>query len=120
MPHVIRRGLVNIHQAWQHLPRGPWQWGEAIARIETCFLDRRGLALLVAGVVVEFGRSRHPVVMVGHRRASTTVHLWSTAGVEVTEGVRRLLVQVARELEPFGAGPLESTDLQDMWRASGT
>lgn len=117
MPHVVLRGLVTIQQAWQHLPQGPWRWGAAIARVETCLLDRRGLALLVAGVVVEYGRSRHPVVMVGHRRGSTTVHLWSTTNVEATWGVRRLLVQVARELAPFGAGPLESTDLRDVWDA---
>ncbi|MBZ5587639.1 MAG: hypothetical protein LAO05_03680 [Acidobacteriia bacterium] len=111
MPHVIRSGLADLTAAWRDLPRGPWRWGNALARVEGCYLGRDAATLLVAGVVIEFGRALHPILLVSHGAETTAVHLWSAVPVERTEGVKRLLAQVAQELPAFGAGGVLTTNI---------
>ncbi len=111
MPHVIRSGAPDLRAAWEQLPPGPWRWGHVVAKVEACYLARGGNALLVAGVVVEYGRPLHPVVLVTARDAETAVHLWPAAPVERTEAVKRFVARVAREMERFGAGEITSTNL---------
>ena len=117
MPHVVRAGRVDLTAAWRQLPWGPWRWGTAVARVEGCFLGRGEGALLVAGVVVEYGRPLHPVVMVTYRGGDTSVHLWSAAEVERSSAVKRFLAQVATDLTAFGAGEVLATNIPDELRA---
>ncbi len=114
MPHVIRAGLADLQAAWRSLPAGPWRWGNAVARVEGRFLGNDPVALLVAGVVVEYGRPLHPVVVVSHRSAATAVHLWPTVSVERTEAVKRFVAQIAHELAAFGAGAVTTTNIQPL------
>jgi len=114
MPHVIRSGTADLAAAWRQLPHGPWRWGTAVARVEGCYLGRDAAALLVAGVVVEYGRPLHPVVLVTRGAETTSVHLWPAMTVERTDGVKRLLAQVARELAAFGAGEVVTTNIPDL------
>ncbi len=112
MPHVIRAGTADLTAAWRDLPRGPWRWGTAVARVEGCYLGAGAVSLLVAGVVVEFGRPIHPIVVVTTGVGGTTAaHLWSVVAVERTDGVKRFLAQVARELAGFGAGEVVTTNI---------
>ena len=111
MPHVIRSGQADLEAAWRGLPHGPWRWGNAVARVEGCYLGRDAAVLLVAGVVVEYGRPLHPLVLVSRSGDATAVHLWSPVPVERTDGVKRLLAQVSAELRAFGAGDVVSTNI---------
>jgi hypothetical protein len=111
VPHVVRRGRIDLEAAWRGLPRGPWRWGTAVAKVEGCFLASNGEALLVAGIVVEFGRPLHPVLIVSFREGDTAVHLWSHAPVERTDTVKRLLARVADNLTAFGAGEVVTTNI---------
>ncbi len=90
---------------------GPWRWGHAVARVEGRYLGSDASALLIAGVVVEFGRPLHPVAVVTLRGEETAVHLWSVVAVERTDAVKRFVAQVARELRAFGAGAVTTTNL---------
>jgi hypothetical protein len=83
-----------------------------VARLEGRYLAADGVALLLQGVVVEFSRPLHPVLLVTHRRDATAVHLWPTVSVERTEAVKRLVWQVSEELTAFGAGQITSTNLE--------
>lgn len=114
MPHVIRAGHADLAAAWRGLARGPWRWGNVVARAEGCFMSADGSTLLVAGVVVEYGRPLHPVVVVSVGRHGTSCHLWAGAQVERTEGVKRFLAQVASEIAAFGAGPVATTNIPDL------
>jgi hypothetical protein len=114
MPHVIRAGAVDLVAAWKGLPTGPWRFGNAISRVEGCFLGRDGNSLLIAGVVIEFGRPVHPHVLVSLRDGNTAVRLWAPVPVERTEPVKRFVIQVATELEAYGAGPIVTTNLQNL------
>jgi hypothetical protein len=114
MPHVICAGHADLAAGWRDFPRGPWRWGTTVARVEGCFLGRDAASLLVAGVVVEYGRPLHPVVLVSHCREGTAFHLWSVAPVERTEGVKRLLAQVAHEMGAFGAGAVVTTNIPNL------
>jgi hypothetical protein len=114
MPHVILRGAADLAAAWRSLPAGPWRWNTVVARVEGSYLGKEQRSLLVAGVVVEYGRPLHPVVVVNHRGGDTSVHLWAAAPVERSEGVRRFLAQVARELAAFGGGEVLSSNIPDL------
>ena len=120
MPHVVRRGRADLGLAWRELPRGPWRRGNAVARVEGCYLEGEGKALLVAGVVVEYGRPLHPVVVVSLRDDATAVHLWPPAAVERTAAVKSFLARIAAELERFGAGEVIATNLAESDTPAGT
>lgn len=111
MPHVIRDGRADLATAWRCLPEGPWRWGHAIARLEGSFLARDERSLLLAAVVVEFGRPLHVLVLVSVREDETAVRLWPALAVERTEAVKRLVAHVASELTAFGAGEVRTTNL---------
>ncbi len=111
MPHVICAGQVDLAAAWRGLPTGPWRWGTAVARVEGCYLGADARTLLVAAVVVEYGRPLHPVVLVTHRGEGTAVHLWPVVAVERTDAVKRLVAHLATELRAFGAGAVVTTNL---------
>ena len=114
MPHVIRDGEADLVAAWKSLPKGPWRWGSTVGRIEGCFLGRDECALLLAGVVVDFGRPIHPHVLVSVRDGETAVRLWTPVAVERTDAVKRLVVQIASEMESFGAGAIVTTNLREL------
>lgn len=111
MPHAICNGAADLEAAWRGFPSGPWRWGNAVARIEGCYLAPGAKALLVSGVIVEYGRPLHPVALVTHRGDETAVHLWSVAAVERTEAVKRFVARVAVELRAFGAGSVRTTNV---------
>ena len=111
MPHVIRSGPADLDAAWRGLPHGPWRWGTAVARVEGCYLGRDAATLLVAGVVIEYGRPLHPIALVSRGADTTSVHLWPAVPVERTDAVKRFLAQVARELQAFGAGDVVTTNI---------
>ncbi|HPC82726.1 MAG TPA: hypothetical protein P5234_05020 [Thermoanaerobaculaceae bacterium] len=111
MPHVIRAGRADLAAAWKGLPEGPWRWGHAVAKLEGCFLARDERSLLLVGVVVEFGRPLHVLVLVSVRENETAVRLWPALPVERTEAVKRLVARVASELQAFGAGEIRTTNL---------
>ena len=48
---------------------------------------------------------------VRHRPAQERVKRWPVVPVERTEGVKRLLAQVAQELPAFGAGEVATTNI---------
>ena len=111
MPHVIRSGRVDLREVWHRLPCGPWRWGSAVGRVEGCFLGSDERSLLVAAVVVEFGRPVHPHVLISVRDEETAVRLWGPVAVERTEAVKQLVARIASELTSFGAGPVLTTNL---------
>lgn len=111
MPHVIRAGRADLTAAWRSLPEGPWRWGSTVARLEGGFLGRDERSLLLAAVVVEYGRPLHVLVLVSVREDETAVRLWPALPVERTEAVKRLVAHVASELQAFGAGEVRTTNL---------
>lgn len=111
MPHVIRTGQADLAAAWRGLPTGPWRWGSSVARLEGAFLARDERSLLLAAVVVEFGRPLHALVLVTVREDETAIRLWPPFPVERTEAVKRLVAHVAHELRAFGAGEVRTTNL---------
>lgn len=114
MPHVVRRGIIDLEAAWRGLPSGPWRWGTTVARAEGRYLAAGSRALLIAGVVVEYARPQHPVLIVSLRGEETAVHLWPPAAVERTDGVKRFLARIAGELGAFGAGEVVATNIPDL------
>lgn len=112
MPHVILQGQADLLRAWQEFPSGPWRLSQGIARVEGRFLSSSQRELLLASVVVEYGRPLHPVILVSLRPEATAVHLWETVKVERTEAVKALVALVGSLLQEFGAGAVLTTNLQ--------
>jgi hypothetical protein len=85
-----------------------------VARLEGAFLGRDEHSLLLAAVVVEFGRPIHALVLVTVRQDETAIRLWPPHQIERTEAVKRIIVQIAAELCAFGAGEVRTTNLADL------
>lgn len=111
MPHLVLRGLVDFQAAVAGLDLGVTRWGRAVIKTGDRWRRSDGGALLVDGVVVEFGRPLHPVALVATRDEDTVVRLWPVVEVERTPAVQRWLGAVARGLQGLGCGPVRTTNI---------
>lgn len=111
MPHLKLEGEFAADRITEGLTSEVHRWGRSVLKIEACWLRADRLAVLVEGVVVEHSRPLHPVAIVSRQDSHTTVRLWSTAPVERTDSVRRLLGIIASQLQRLGAGPVVVTNI---------
>jgi hypothetical protein len=90
-----------------------FRWGRAVLKVADCWLRRDRQALLMEGVVVEFSRPLHPLVVVSLHPGGTSIRLWPHAEVERTPAVQRLLAIIARQLQRSGVGAVTGCNLGD-------
>ncbi len=116
MPHMVLRHPVAWSDAAARLSGEPRRWGRAVLKSEGRWLRLDGDGVLVEGVVVEFARPLHPVLLVAPHHGHTIVRLWPLVPVERSRAVQRWLCEVAAEVAASGAGAVSSTNIApDLW-----
>jgi len=112
MPHLVFEGGIEYRRCMTELMNSSVQrYGRVVMKIEDCWLRGDGRALLVEGVVVEFSRALHPVVLVAEQKDRVSVRLWPRVPVERNEAVRRWMAMVGAILQKAGAGRVDGSTL---------
>ena len=114
MPHLVLAGSFQPREAAAAFGPEVHRWGRSVIKTDTCWVRADDHALLVEGVVVEFSRPLHPVVLIAAHREDTMVRLWPQCSVERTAPVQRWLGILASGLQKSGGGgPILSTNISE-------
>jgi hypothetical protein len=111
MPHLVLDGTVDFKSLTTAADREAQRWGAAVFKTEELWLRSDGKAMLAEGVVVEHSRPLHPVALISHQKAQTSVRLWRLAAAERTPAVQRWLATLASAAQAAGCGPVVKTNL---------
>ena len=98
MPHVVIEGEVSIEALFEKLPAIEERDGPDVRKTVDTFLNRRRDALLLESIVVEHGRRQKFLIAVTSKGTGATVRLLPLTDPEKTEGVKRLMSDVARAI----------------------
>ncbi len=116
MPHMVLTHPVAWPEVAAQLTGEPRRWGRAVLKSEGRWLRLDGEGVLVEGLVVEFARPLHPVLLLAPHHGHAIVRLWPLVAVERSRAVQRWLCEVASELATLGAGPVTSTNIApELW-----
>ena len=113
MPHITVVGPCRIDSYYEkYAPLTKSDHG-AILKIRACYISHYRNELLIESIVVEAGRPQTFFVSVSQREGSVLVHLLPLTDPEKTDGVRRLLAAVARQVLALQPGcNIGATNLQ--------
>ena len=99
MPHVVIAGPASVERfAEAFSPFGEREGGSVLKAVDVYVSQNRRNAL-VESLVVEGGRARSFFVHVGQHEGSVTVRLSPLTDPEKTDGVKRLMALVARQVK---------------------
>ncbi len=113
MPHLILEGTTDFPSAATQIDTQPRRWGRAVLKTEGWWIRSDDGALLVEGVIVEFSRALHPLVLVTGHHGDTSVRLWPYLEVERTKALQRWLALIAADMQRGGGGALKKTNISD-------
>lgn len=116
MPHMVLSQPVDWPEVAAALTHEPRRWGRAVLKSEGRWLRLDGEGVLVEGVVVEFARPLHPVLLLAPHHGHAIVRLWPLVAVERSHAVQRWLCEVAAEVAAGGGGGVVSTNVApELW-----
>lgn len=104
MPHVVIEEAPQLGLACQGIKLSVAREGSEILKVVDVFLNRSGSAALVDCVVVEEGRSQGFYVLLSQKERQLTVRLLPATDPEKTNGVKRVLALIARQLHEAAPG----------------
>ncbi len=114
MPHVVIEDAFDLGIACQSLKIEAVRNGNEILKVVDVYLNRSSHNALVDCVVVEEGRSRSFFVQLSQKDRQITVRLLPATDPEKTNGVKRVMALIAKELHESTAGShFGKTNLQE-------
>jgi hypothetical protein len=114
MPHVVIEEATDLEVACLGIKPEMLRSEGDILRVVDVYLNRSGRTALVDCVVVEGGRSQSFFVQLSQKDRQITVRLLPATDPEKTDGVRRVMALIARQLrEAAGGSRFGKTNLQE-------
>ena len=104
MPHVVIEEVVDLAAASQSVQIASVRNGSEVLKISDVYLNRSGRTALVDCVAVEEGRSQPFFVQLSQKDRQLTVRLLPATDPEKTNGVKRLMGIIAKQLREGTAG----------------
>jgi hypothetical protein len=114
MPHVVIEEALDLGLACQAITLAVVRSGGEILKVVDVYLNRSGRTALVDCVAVEEGRSQSFFVQLSQKDRQITVRLLPATDPEKTDGVKRIMALIARQLhESTGGSRFGKTNLQE-------
>jgi len=118
VPHVVLTGKVTVEDAFRELKPLFIRDEKNILRTMDVYMERGKGAVLVEALAIEAGKkTAFMVVMVSGRDDGMVVRLYPKFEVEKTDGVKRTLAELAKQLlAAFPALTVGETNLDEYLR----
>jgi hypothetical protein len=114
MPHVVIEEALDLGAACQSIKIAAVRNGSEILRVVDVYLNRSGHTAMVDCVVVEEGRSQAFFVQLSQKDRQITVRLLPMTDPDKTDGVKRVMALIAKQLHESTAGSrFGKTNLQE-------
>lgn len=98
MPHVVLNGRIEIEDLFRELKPLFLKYESIILRTADFFLEREKRAILIESLSIQEGKTTSFLTMINKREDGVVIRLYPKSDVEKTEGVKRLLAELAKQL----------------------
>jgi hypothetical protein len=98
LPHVVLNGKTSIKNIFERLEPLFVRDGTEILRTMELYLERNKNAILIDSLAIESDKKTSFLAMITGREDGVVVRLYPKQEVEKTEGVKRILAEIAKQL----------------------
>jgi hypothetical protein len=98
LPHVVLNGKASIQNIFEKLEPLFVRDGTEILRTMELYLERSKNAILIDSLAIESDKKKSFLVMITGRENGVVVRLYPKQGIEKTDGVKRILAEIAKQL----------------------
>jgi hypothetical protein len=117
VPHVVLTGKATIEDISKELKPLFIRNGSAILKTSEVYLERDKNAVLVDSLAIEASKKTTFLAMISGRDDGVVVRLYPKVEVEKTDGVRKILAELAKQLiAAFPGLKVGETNLADYLR----
>jgi hypothetical protein len=98
MPHVVLNGKASIENIFRELKPLMIRNQNSILKTTDVYLEREKNAILVDSLAIDADKKTVFLAMISKRDYGVVVRLYPKIDVEKTEGVKKILVELAKQL----------------------
>lgn len=98
MPHVVLNGKILIYDIFRELKPLFIRKEDCILKTSDMYLERGNTAILIDSLSIEEGKKTNFLAMISSREDGLVVRLYPKIEVEKTDGVKRILAELAKQL----------------------
>ncbi len=98
MPHVVLNGNIGVENVFTELKPLFFRDGTDILRTSESYLEREKNAILVDSLSIQGDKKIGFLLMISGREDGIVIRLYPKSEVEKTEGVKRLIAEIAKQL----------------------
>ncbi len=114
MPHVVLNGNVSLRDIFDKMKPVIRRDDHLILRTSRKYIDDEERSILTEALVIENGRKSSFLVLLSSREDGLVVRIYPGSSVEKTDGVKRILAEIARQLlDAFTNLKVGKTNLQE-------
>jgi hypothetical protein len=99
VPHVVLNGQISIEEIFNRLPPLFIRNETLILRTMDVYFARGKHAILIESLALESGAKTSFLAMISGRENGVVVRLYPRMDVEKTDGVKRVLAEIAKQLK---------------------
>jgi hypothetical protein len=98
LPHVVLNGKASIQNIFEKLEPLFVRDGTDILRTMELYIERSKNAILIDSLAIESDKKKSFLAMITGRENGVVVRLYPKQEIEKTEGVKRILAEIAKQL----------------------
>lgn len=114
LPHVVLTGKTSVEEVFDKLKPLFIRNGVSILKTKETYLEKNRKDILVDSLAIEKGKKTTFLALISGRDDGVVVRLYPLVEVEKTDGVKRVLAELAKQLLlTFPEMQVGETNLQD-------
>ena len=98
MPHVVLNGKVSVENIFEELKPLLIRNENSILKTTDVYLEREKNVILIDSLVIDADKKIVFLAMISGRDDGVVVRLYPKIDIEKTEGVKKILVELAKQL----------------------
>ncbi len=114
LPHVVLNGKISVEEIFDKLNPLFIKNPDGILKTKEAYLEKNKKDILIDALAIENGKKTVFLALISGREDSVVVRLYPQFDVEKTDGVKRILAELAKQmLQTFAELKVGETNLQD-------
>jgi hypothetical protein len=98
LPHVVLNGKINIEDVFRELKPLFLKDEHVLLRTADSYLEREKRSILIESLSIQGTKTTSFLTMISSREDGIVIRLYPKSEVEKTDGVKRLLAELAKQL----------------------
>ena len=113
MPHVVLNGKTSVEEIFEKLNPIFIKNADGVLRTKEAYLEKNKKDILIDSLAIEKSKKTVFLALISGRDDGVIVRVYPQVEVEKTDGVKRILSELAKQLQTFPDLQVGETNLQD-------